>query len=135
MAYVESLLRQSGYSEKAIELYINKVNVGEIPESSICFAYTGHCGDTMEISLDVDADTIRDARFQAIGCAGAFASGSAVTEMVKQKTLKHAREIDQEQVLAYLEGLPEEKHDCALLAVRTLHKTLQAFEKNSNNVT
>lgn len=130
MAYVENLLRQSGYSDRAIELYTKKVNVGEIDESSICFAYTGPCGDTMELSLKVDSNIIQDARFQAIGCAGAFASGSAITEMIKGKTLEHAEGINQKQVINYLGGLPEEKHDCACLAVRTLQKTLEAFKKN-----
>ena len=132
MAYVANLLRQSGYSEKAIELYLNKVNVGAVNDASIFFAYTGHCGDTMELSLQVDGNVIQDAKFQAIGCAGAFAAGSAVTEMITGKTVEQAESIKQEQVITYLGGLPEEKHDCACLAVRTLQKTLEAFKHHES---
>ena len=42
-----NLLKKSGYSDKAIEYFINKVNVGEIEKPDACFAYTGPCGDTM----------------------------------------------------------------------------------------
>jgi len=85
---VRELLKQSGYSAKAIEYYIKKANVGEIEEPSTRFVYTGPCGDTMEIYLRIEKDketgseVIREAKFQAIGCAGAFTSGSALTEMV-----------------------------------------------------
>jgi len=53
MSEVESLLRKSGYSNKAIDYYMQKVNVGEIEEPSVRSAYTGPCGDTMEISLKI----------------------------------------------------------------------------------
>ncbi|NIQ06341.1 MAG: iron-sulfur cluster assembly scaffold protein, partial [Candidatus Korarchaeota archaeon] len=43
------LLKEAGYSGKAIELYENKVNVGLIENSDIAFAYTGPCGDTIKL--------------------------------------------------------------------------------------
>ena len=64
-----NLLKKSGYSDKAIEYFINKVNVGEIDKPSASFAYTGPCGDTMQIHLKIDGDKITEAKFQAIGCA------------------------------------------------------------------
>jgi len=50
------LLKKSGYSDKAIEYFINKVNVGEIDKPSASFAYTGPCGDTMQIHLKFDGE-------------------------------------------------------------------------------
>jgi NifU-like protein involved in Fe-S cluster formation len=132
MACVENVLRESGYSSKAIDLYLNKVNVGTCDDANICFGYTGPCGDTMEIFLYVDPNRIRDAKFQAIGCEGAFICGSAVTEMIKGMTVDQAENIEKDQVIAYLGGLPEEKYDCACLAVRTLRETLQKFKKHQS---
>lgn len=132
MACVENVLRESGYSSKAIDLYLNKVNVGTCDDANVCFGYTGPCGDTMEIFLHVDARRIRDATFQAIGCEGAFICGSAITEMIKGMTLNQAESIEKKQVIAYLEGLPEEKYDCACLAVKTLRKTLEELKKNQS---
>jgi nitrogen fixation NifU-like protein len=130
MAYVQNLLRQSGYSQKAIQLYINKINVGENTDATICFGYTGPCGDTMEMFLDIDSNIIRDAKFQAIGCEGAFICGSAITELIKGKTIRQAEGIEKEQVIHYLEELPEDKYDCVCLSIRTLRKTLEEFEKH-----
>lgn len=129
MAYVQNVLRQSGYSPKAIQLYTNKVNVGETADAAICCGYTGPCGDTMEICLDIDANIIQDAKFQAIGCEGAFICGSAVTELIKGKTVTQAEGLGKEQIIEYLEELPEEKYDCACLSIQALRRTLEEFRK------
>ena len=130
MAYVENILKTLGYSNKAIKFYVNKVNVGTWDDANMSFGYTGPCGDTMELFLRVDDHTIQDAKFQAIGCEGAFICGSAITEMIKGHTLEHAENIEREQIIEYLQGLPEAKHDCACLAVKTLLKTLKEFREN-----
>jgi nitrogen fixation NifU-like protein len=69
MGEVRELLEKSGYSSKAIEYYLNKVNVGRVENPSVHLAYTGPCGDTMEVYLRIESNVIKDARFQAIGCA------------------------------------------------------------------
>ena len=75
------LLRKAGYSEKAVDYYIRKLNVGEIEGAEAVDSYTGLCGDSMKIYLKVEEGAIKDVKFQAIVCAGAFASGSALTEI------------------------------------------------------
>ncbi len=129
MTEMESLMRKSGYSEKAMNYYIQKVNVGEISEPSVSFAYTGPCGDTMEIFLEIGSDNvIRDAKFQAIGCAGAFASGSALTEMIKGKTLVQAKKIDEDNIMNHLGHIPAQKIHCVCLARRTLEKAIERYK-------
>ena len=51
MAGIKNLLEKSGYSPRAIEYYIKKINVGGMDKPSVRFAYSGPCGDTMEIFL------------------------------------------------------------------------------------
>ncbi|MBN2534704.1 MAG: hypothetical protein JXB88_17600 [Spirochaetales bacterium] len=41
MSEIEILLKKSGYSHKAVELYINKVNLFKIKEADTNFLYTG----------------------------------------------------------------------------------------------
>jgi nitrogen fixation NifU-like protein len=53
MSEIIDLLKKSGYSDKAIEYYLNKVNVGEIKDHSTHSTYTGPCGDTMSIFLKI----------------------------------------------------------------------------------
>ena len=121
------LLRKAGYSEKAIDYYTRKLNVGVIEGADAVDSYTGLCGDSMKVYLKVEKGVIRDAKFQAIGCAGAFASGSALTEMVKGKTLKEAEKITEQDVIKDLEELPGPKLHCARLAVDALRKSIESY--------
>lgn len=127
MSKVTELLRKSGYSEKAIDYYIKKVNVGEIKDPSVRFTYTGPCGDTMDVLLKIESNVIKDAKFQATGCAGAFSSGSALMEMVKGKSLEEAEKITEEDVISFLGGIPKQKIHCACLAKRTLQKAIKKY--------
>ena len=131
MNEIVELLKKSGYSDKAIKYYVDKVNVGDIKDCDAKFAYTGPCGDTMEISLKIKDDKIEDAKFQAIGCAGAFASGSALTEMIKGKSLEQALEFNEMDIMDYLERIPEQKIHCAILTVRTLEKVINQYRENT----
>ena len=130
MTGIKNLLEKSGYSPRAIDYYLHRINVGEMDEPSARFAYTGSCGDTMEIFLKIESNIIKDAKFQATGCAGSFASGSALTKMIKGKTLKEAEKINREDVLNHLGGIPEAKIHCAYLAVITLRKAIEKYRKN-----
>jgi len=40
MSEMENLLKKSGYSDKAVDLYINKVNLFKIKEADTNFLYT-----------------------------------------------------------------------------------------------
>ena len=129
MSLIQDLLKQSGYSEKAIEYYMNRVNVGELSEPDALAIYTGPCGDTMEIFLNVEDGVIKEAKFQAIGCAGAFSSGSALTEMIIGMTLKEAEEIDEDKIIEYLGGIPMQKVHCTCLSKRTLQKAIKNYKE------
>jgi nitrogen fixation NifU-like protein len=123
------LLTKAGYSEKAIDYYIRKLNVGIIEGAEAADSHMGFCGDSMKVYLKVKDGVIRNAKFQAIGCAGAFASGSALTEMVRGKTLKEAEKITEQDVIKDLGDLPGAKIHCARLAVDALRKTIESYTK------
>lgn len=97
------LLKDAGYSESVIELYRDKVNVGVIENPDVNLAYTGPCGDTMKIYLRIsDDDVVEDAKFQYLGCPGAASSCSAMTRIVKGKTLEEAKRITEHDILREL---------------------------------
>ena len=123
------LLRKAGYSDKAIDYYLRKLNVGVIEGAEAVDSYTGLCGDSIRVYLKVEEGLIRDAKFQAIGCAAAFTSGSTLTEMAKGKTLKEASELTEHDVVRYLGELPGPKLHCARLAVDALRKTIESYVK------
>jgi len=120
MSEFRKLLKKSGCSSKAIEYYLNKVNVGRTENSSVHLAYTGICGDTVEIYLKIESNAIRHAKFQAIGCVGAFSSASALMEMVNGKTLEEVEIITEKDVVNFLGGLPNPKIHCTCLVKRAL---------------
>ena len=123
------LLTKAGYSEKAIDYYIRKLNVGIIEGAEATDSHMGFCGDSMKVYLKVKEGVIRNAKFQAIGCAGAFASGSALTEMVRGKTLNEAKKITEQDVIKDLGDLPGPKIHCVRLAVDALRKTIESYTK------
>ena len=127
MGELRDLLRKSGYSEKAADFYLNRVNVGELRDANAYAIYTGPCGDTMEFFLKVEDGTIRDASFQAIGCAGSFAAGAAFVELIRGKTLEEAENVEEDKVVEFLGEIPVQKIHCACLAKRTLRKALAAY--------
>jgi NifU-like protein involved in Fe-S cluster formation len=95
-------------------------------------SHAGLCGDSMIVYLKIEKDLIIDAKFQAVGCAGAFASGSALTEMVKGKTLKAAESITEQDVVGDLGKLPGPKLHCVRLAIDALRKSIAGCRKLNN---
>jgi nitrogen fixation NifU-like protein len=126
---LRELLRNAGYSEKAIDYYIKKRNVGVIEDAEAAESHAGLCGDSMRVYLKIEKGLIIDAKFQAVGCAGAFASGSALTEMVKGRTLEAAEKITEHEVTRDLGKLPGPKLHCVRLAVDALRKSIASYKE------
>lgn len=127
MSDLEKLLKKSGYSEKAIELYINKKNHYKIHNADANFLYTGPCGDSMEFFLKIDNNIITDVSFLTIGCVGAHITGAALVEIIKNKTIKEAEQISENEILNFINGMPVEKKECVCLARSTLLKALKKY--------
>ena len=51
------------------------------------------CGDRVTVYLTVDGDHIKDAHFDARGCAISIASASMMTEMIKGKTVEQIKSL------------------------------------------
>lgn len=126
---VEELQKQmwAGYSETVIDHAQNPRNVGSINDADGFASITRPCGDTMEIWLKVQNDTIKQATFWTDGCGTSIAAGSMVTELAKGKTIANALRISQQDVLDALGGLPEESIHCALLAANTVKEATKDY--------
>jgi nitrogen fixation NifU-like protein len=127
----ESLLELAGYSEKVRKLYSEKVNVGTIKNPDAVYTYTGPCGDTIKLYLQIgENDVIQKARFQYIGCPASAASGSILTQIITGKTIHEAKEITPTNVLSQLDDLPDEECHCAELVVTALQKMIAYYQQN-----
>ena len=124
---IRDMLLNSGYSEKAIDYFINKPKMGSLPDADQVSELTGPCGDTMKIYLKMDNGTIEDARIQVLGCPGAVASAMVAMELITGKTIEEARNVKDGDVFRVLEALPDQKQHCIRLAIKTLQKALDEY--------
>ena len=113
------------YSDKAMALAYEPMNVGRISDPHGEAEITGNCGDTFSISFRLKNDKISETGFLTDGCGATLACGSALTEMLKGKSLYEARKLQPQHILDYLDGLPASHVHCAVLAIQTLKKALK----------
>lgn len=121
---------ESGYSKKAIELYVNNINVGKLANPTIATTFLGPCGDLIKLYLKInEKNIIEDAKFYYLGCPGSASSASAMTLLLKGKTVDKAKKITGDDILKEIGGLPKAKLDCATLSIKTLRKAIAEYEK------
>ena len=124
------LMAESGYSEKAIDLYVNNVNMGPLENPSLITTFRGKCGDIIKLYLQIGKkDKIEKASFYYLGCPGSAASASAMTSLLKGMTVTQAKNMTEDDILKELDGLPKSKSDCATLSIKTLRKAIAEYEK------
>jgi len=130
---IAELLSGSGYSDKAIKYFLEKADMGSLPDADQVTELTGPCGDTMKIYLKIEDDRIKDAKMRVLGCAGAVASAMAAMELIKSRTIDNALAIKDRDIYNLLEEIPDQKQDCIRLTIKILQKAIQEYKSNNIN--
>ena len=118
------------YSEKVMDHFRNPRNVGVIEDADgVGEVGNAKCGDIMKMYLKIDDDVITDVKFETFGCGSAIASSSMATELIKGKPVSEAMELTNKAVAEALDGLPDYKMHCSVLAEEAIQSALDDYHR------
>ncbi len=120
------------YSEKVMEHFRHPRNVGVIEDANgIGEVGNAKCGDIMKMYLKIENGVVEDVKFETFGCGSAIASSSMATELIKGKPLSEVRQLTNKAVAEALDGLPDYKMHCSVLAEEAIQAALEDYEKKT----
>jgi len=94
------------------------------------------CGDYMFVYIKVKEESgqeiIDKISFETFGCAAAIASSSMLTEMAKGKPLEEAEKITKKEIVEALDGLPEPKIHCSVMAADGLKEAIRVYREKKD---
>jgi nitrogen fixation NifU-like protein len=114
------------YSAQVLDHFQNPRNAGDVenPDASAQVENPA-CGDVLMLTVRVVEGRIAEIGFRAKGCVPSTACGSAITELVKGKTLAEVRSIRRAQLVEAVGGLPQASEHASYLAMDTLAAVLK----------
>ena len=116
------------YSEKVMDHFRNPRNVGTIKNADgVGEVGNARCGDIMKIYLKINDGIIADVKFETFGCGSAIASSSMATELIKGKPVSEAMALTNKAVAEALDGLPDYKMHCSVLAEEAIKNALEDY--------
>jgi nitrogen fixation NifU-like protein len=121
------------YSEKVMDHFRNPRNVGVIEDADgVGEVGNAVCGDIMKIYLKIRDGVIEDVKFETFGCGSAIASSSMATELIKGQPLSEALTLTNKAVAEALDGLPDYKMHCSVLAQEAIQAALEDYQSKKS---
>lgn len=116
------------YSSELLDHFQNPRNAGEVETPDVSAQLENPaCGDVLKLTAKLAGRKITDIRFRAKGCVPAMACGSALTELIKGKTVEEARRLSREELVRKVGGLPQASAHASHLAMDTLATLLRGL--------
>jgi nitrogen fixation protein NifU and related proteins len=116
------------YSPEVLDHFEHPRNAGELPGATVHIRVENPaCGDILELAAKIHSGRIDDIRFRAKGCVPAMACASALTDLVKGKSVDEARAIGHQDIVRAVGTLPPASGHAAQLAFDALHGLLLQY--------
>lgn len=118
------------YSEKLLDHFKNPRHVGQLePPAATVEVSNPACGDILRLSARFESNRIVAVRYQTRGCTASIAAGSALTELLLQKTVEEASRLTTVDVEAAVGGLANESKHAAVLAIDGVKALLKGLPR------
>jgi nitrogen fixation NifU-like protein len=118
------------YSPQLLDHFQNPRNPGEVPNPDAAVQLENPaCGDILKLSMRITNGHIAEICFLAKGCVPAMACGSALTELVKGRSVEAASRLRREELVEAVGGLPETSSHASHLAMDALAALLKQIKR------
>ena len=117
------------YNAKVLDHFQNPRNNAEMEApDAIGIGANPVCGDSIRLFLRIRNGIVEQATFKTMGCGGAIACGSILTEIVRGKAIEELRTWTVHRIASEIGELPNIKMHCPELAFDALVAALDDCE-------
>jgi nitrogen fixation protein NifU and related proteins len=118
------------YSPQVLDHFEHPRNAGVVaaPDASAQIENPA-CGDVLQLTIKIVTGRIEEIRFRAKGCVASMACASAMTELVRGKSIAEARSLTRDELLRAVGGLPPASEHASHLAIDTLRAALDRLPR------
>jgi len=89
-----------------------------------------HEGAIIRLALKIDdKGMIQDAKFRTFGCVPAIVGSDVLCDLIRKKSVIHARALTPASILVELGGMPESRASCAIAPLQALDIAIKNWEK------
>lgn len=114
------------YSEELLDHFQNPRNVGGLDPPAVTVEVSNPvCGDILRLSARLEGGRIIEVRYRTRGCTASIAAGSALTELLRGKTVEEIARLAPRDVEAAVGGLSNESKHAAVLAIDAVRALLK----------
>jgi nitrogen fixation NifU-like protein len=116
------------YSVKLLDHFEHPRNAGDLMDPHARgIVENPACGDVLGLEMRVEGERITEIAFKAKGCVPAMACASAVTELVRGRSIAEAADLTKEDVRAAVDGVPPASGHALDLAIEAVQAVLKEF--------
>ena len=117
------------HSLRFIEMALSTDHIERIENPDGYGRRSGECGDTIEFFLCQTNGRLTTVSFSADGCLHTVACGNSVVRLTQKKSVARAWQLQPDDIIRFLETLPEDHHHCAELSAGAFYLALKDLER------